>query len=66
MLKNKFFSFSQYLMPKRSDEDEFIDLPEYEKLILQAECLELKAAKFLKYARKARDKAMNILIEERE
>jgi len=43
--------------------NEFMDLPEYERLILQAECLELKAAKLLKYARKARDRACNILIK---
>ena len=52
-------------MLKRKNNN-FPDLPDYEKLILQAECLELKASKFLKHARKAREKAMGILIEERE
>ena len=64
MRKNKFFSLSEHLMPKKSSEfSEFMDLPEYEKLILQAECLELRAAKLLKYARKARDRACGILIK---
>lgn len=43
--------------------EQFKDLSEYERLILQAEVMEIKASKLMKYAKVARAQALNLTIK---
>ena len=56
-------SLSKQLIDKIKKDNDFHYLPDYERFILQAECLELRASKLLKYASNLRKKACDILLK---